>query len=107
MVWARCVGGVVAAMLVGSFAAWGEAVKDLPLPTSYVQDYAGVIDPGAKAQMEALGAEVEREAHATIEVVTIHSLGGEDIESFATALEDKWKVGPKGTGPWRDHAVCD
>ena len=96
-VWARCVVGGVAAVVLGALPAWGEAVKDLPLPTSYVQDYAGVIDAGAKAQMEALGAEVEREAHATIEVVTIHSLGGQDIESFATALEDKWKVGPKGT----------
>ncbi len=74
-----------------------EAVKDLAQPTSYVDDLAGVIDPDAKAQMEALGAEVERETHATIEIVTIHSLDGAAIEEFATELENKWKVGPKGT----------
>ena len=77
--------------------ARAEAVKDLAQPTSYVDDLAGVIDPGAKAQLEALGAEVERETHATIEIVTIHSLDGVPIEDFATQLEDKWKVGPKGT----------
>jgi uncharacterized protein len=78
---------------------WGsaESVKDMAQPTSYVVDLAGVIDPDARAQMEQLAAEVEREAHATIEVVTIHSLDGASIEDFATELEEKWKVGPKGT----------
>ena len=74
-----------------------ENVKDLPQPTSYVSDLAGVIDADSRAQMEALGAEVERETHSTIEIVTVHSLGGEAIEDFATQLEDKWRVGPKGT----------
>ena len=74
-----------------------ESVKDLPKPTSYVADFAGVIDAGSRARMEALGAEVERETHSTIEIVTIHSLDGDSIEDFATQLEDKWKVGPKAT----------
>src|SRR5579875_1235974 len=89
---------LAAGVAVATATAGAEAVKDLPArPTSYVQDFAGVIDPDAKAQMEALGAEVEREAHATIEVVTIHSLDGDTIEDFSTQLENKWKVGPKGT----------
>src|SRR5579875_94075 len=89
---------LAAGVAVATATAGAEAVKDLPArPTSYVQDFAGVIDPDAKAQMEALGAEVEREAHATIEIVTIHSLDGDTIEDFATQLENKWKVGPKGT----------
>ena len=40
---------------------------------------------------------MDRQAHAQIAVVTIKSLDGEPIENFATALEDKWKVGKKGT----------
>ena len=86
-------------MLILAFAgnARAEDVKDLPQPTSYVSDLAGVIDADSRAQMEALGAEVERETHSTIEIVTIHSLDGQSIEEFATALEDKWRVGPKGT----------
>lgn len=93
----RCLLGLCA--LVAFFGAWmrAESVKDLPQPTSYVSDFAGIIDPASRTQMEALAAEVERQAHATIAIVTIHSLDGQSIEEFATALEDKWKVGPKNT----------
>lgn len=82
--------------LLGSRAV-AETVSQLPQPTSYVEDYAGVLDPGSKQTMEDLSHEVYEKAHATIEVVTIHSLEGETIFQFATELEDKWKVGPKGT----------
>jgi uncharacterized protein len=74
-----------------------ESVSQLPTPTSYVEDFAGVIDAASKQQMEELSRAVYQQAHATIEVVTIHSLGGASIEEFATDLEDKWKVGPKGS----------
>ncbi len=94
---ARCLLALFALLAFAAKPSAAEAVKDLAQPTSYVDDLAGVIDPDAKAQMEALGAEVEREAHATIEIVTIHSLDGDTVEDFATQLEDKWKVGPKGT----------
>ncbi len=93
----RFLRGIAALLLLGPVLAGAEAVKDLAKPTSYVDDLAGVIDGASKAQMEALGAEVERETHATIVILTIHSLDGEDIETFATQLEDKWKVGPAGT----------
>jgi uncharacterized protein len=78
--------------------ARAESVSQLPdKPTSYVQDFAGVIDDASKQQMEALSYELYEKAHATIEVVTIHSLDNETIFQFATELEDKWKVGPKAT----------
>ena len=77
--------------------ARAESVSQLPTPTGYVQDFAGVIDPGVKQQMEQLSREVYKQTHATIVVVTIHSLDGVSIEQFATDLEDKWKVGPKGS----------
>ena len=35
--------------------------------------------------------------HATIEVVTVKSLDGQTIEDWTGALEEKWKVGAKGT----------
>ena len=54
------------------------------MPTSYVEDFAGVIDAGSKQQMEELSRDVYQQAHATIEVVTIHSLDGESIEQFTT-----------------------
>jgi uncharacterized protein len=80
-----------------SSAAAAETVKDLPQPTSYVSDFAGVIDAQSRASIENIAAQVESKAHATIEVVTIHSLDGQSIDEFASDLEEKWKVGPKAT----------
>jgi uncharacterized protein len=75
----------------------GERVQDLPAPTNYVNDFAGVLSPGTLASLNALCAQVDRQAHAQLAVVTVKNLDGEPIENFATALEDKWKVGKKGT----------
>ena len=74
-----------------------ETVSQLPQPTTYVSDFAGVIDSGSKQEMEQLSREVYQQAHATIIVVTIHSLDGEDIDEFSNDLYEKWKIGPKST----------
>jgi uncharacterized protein len=75
-----------------------EKVSSLPSPTGYVNDFAGVLAPSVKESMEGLCARVDREAHAQIAVVTIKTIDDDmSVEEFATALEDKWKVGTKGT----------
>lgn len=74
-----------------------EQVQDLPAPTNYVSDFANVLSPQTAASLNGLCLQVDRQAHAQIAVVTVKSLDGEPIENFATALEDKWKVGKKGT----------
>jgi uncharacterized protein len=80
-----------------SSLVWAERVQDLPKPTNYVSDFAGVLSPETQTSLNALCRQVDLQAHAQIAVVTIKSLEGEPIENFATALEDKWKVGKKGT----------
>ena len=45
-------------MAIGCACVRAESVSQLPMPTSYVQDFAGVIDAGSKQQMEQLGGEV-------------------------------------------------
>ena len=82
---------------IGCLCLRAESVSQLPMPTSYVQDFAGVIDADSKQQMEQLSSQVWLQAKAKIIVVTIHSLDGVSIEEFATDLEDKWKVGAKDT----------
>jgi uncharacterized protein len=72
-------------------------VQDLPQPTNYVSDFAGVLSPATQTYLNNLCLQLDRQAHAQIAVVTVKSLDGEPIENFATALEDKWKVGKKGT----------
>ena len=83
--------------LVSAGAARAEDPEKLPQPTSYVSDFGGVIDASSKQSIEQLCREVYEQAHATIEVVTVKSLDGDTIEDFTTKLEDKWKVGPKGS----------
>jgi uncharacterized protein len=80
-----------------------ETVATLPAPTGYVNDFAGVLSPETRQSLEDLCTQVDRQAHAQIAVVTIKSVDPDKsgatptIEEFATALEDKWKVGAKGT----------
>jgi len=88
---------VLVLLLACSSLLRAERVQDLPKPTNYVNDFAGVLSPETLASLNSLCAQVDRQAHAQIAVVTIKSLDGEPIENFATALEDKWKVGKKGT----------
>jgi uncharacterized protein len=75
-----------------------EKVSDLPAPTGYVNDFAGVLSPSTIQSVDDLCLQVDRQAHAQIAVVTIKQLDdGQSIEEFTTQLEDKWKVGAKGT----------
>jgi uncharacterized protein len=91
---------LVVVLLVLAPAAFlsAESVNSLPAPTGYVSDFAGVLSPTNKQNIEDLCAQLDRRAHAQIAVVTVKTMDGDQsIEEFATALEDKWKVGAKGT----------
>jgi uncharacterized protein len=81
------------------FAGTGvaETVATLPKPTSYVSDFANVMDASSKEQMEDLCKEVDEKAHAQIAVVTVHDLGGADVTQFTHDLFTKWGIGTKGT----------
>src|SRR5271154_4422092 len=89
---------VVLLIFAPSVVLTAESVSTLPAPTGYVTDFAGVLSPSTQLSLENLCTQVDRQAHAQIAVVTIKSLDNDQsIEEFATALEDRWKVGPKGT----------
>ena len=51
--------------------------------------------PNDDAQMEDVCTQVNDKAHAQIAVVTIHTLDGADIESYAVDLFHRWGVGGK------------
>ena len=88
----------LAVLLVVSLAvtAWAEPVKDLK-PTGYVNDFAGVLDQSTKAQIEDLCHQVDDKAHAQITLVTVNTLDGSDIESYAVDLFHQWGIGAKST----------
>jgi len=83
---------------LASTAALAERVEDLPQPTDYVSDYAHVLSPEAIARLDRICAQLDHSAaNAQVAVVTIHTLDGADAADYANQLEDKWKMGRKGT----------
>jgi uncharacterized protein len=89
---------LAALVAVSATAVLAERVEDLPKPTGYVSDYANVLSPEAIARLESLCGQLDHsQANAQIAVVTIHTLDGADAAEYANALEDKWKIGRKGS----------
>jgi uncharacterized protein len=84
-------------LLLGLCACAGRAVDWKALqPQGYVSDFAGVMDPASKAQLEAYGGIVEQLTGAQMALVTIASLEGEPIEDVANTIFRAWGVGQKG-----------
>jgi uncharacterized protein len=92
----------LAAALVISLALFlrAEPVSQLN-PTGYVNDFAHVLDQSTIAQLDNICQQIDQKAHAQIAVVTVKSLDGSDVESYAVALFKKWGIGSKAT----DHGV--
>jgi|SRR5579883_227996 uncharacterized protein len=65
-------------------------------PEGYVSDFAKVIDPASRAQLNAYCAAVERATKAQIALVTVPSLEGEPIADVAYDMARAWGVGRKG-----------
>jgi uncharacterized protein len=86
------------ALAVSSLSGFAERVEDLPKPTNYVSDFAHVLSPQSVAQLDWLCGRLDHTAtNAQVAIVTVHNLDGDDKADFANRLEEKWKVGKKGT----------
>ncbi len=66
---------------------------NLPAPVGHVNDFAGVLPKAAAAELDAAIVAFEKTAPVRLVVVTIDSLGGQSVESYAVALGTTWKVG--------------
>jgi uncharacterized protein len=84
----------IPAVVCLSFALRAEPIKQLK-PTGYVNDFAGVIDAESAQAIRGLCEQIDQKTKAQIAVVTIHSLDGADIESYAVDLYKAWGIGPK------------
>ena len=66
-------------------------------PSGYVNDFAGVLDASSSEAIRKICEQVDQKAKAQIAVVTIHTLDGADIESYAANLYKQWGIGPKSS----------
>jgi uncharacterized protein len=86
-----------AVYLVLFFAFTAAAVDWKALkPQGYVSDFAGVIGPASRTDIERYAGAVERATGAQMALVTIPSLNGEPIEDVANTIFRAWGVGKKG-----------
>jgi uncharacterized protein len=79
----------------------------IPPPRGYVNDFAGVLDPGSAARMEAEIREVRDKTRGEIAVVTWPDLGGRAAGDVALQIGRQWKVGRNGAAgdPAKDLSV--
>jgi uncharacterized protein len=85
---------LVALLFAGTVRA---DVMNLPVPSDYVTDYAGIISAPEKAQLNGLLQELERKTGAQVLVLTVKSLEGNPVENVSLHLaHDLWKLGQKG-----------
>jgi uncharacterized protein len=70
-------------------------------PTDYVNDFAHVLDQPTVAQLDNICQQLDQKAKAQVAVVTVNSLDGSDIDSYAVDLYKQWGIGSKAT----DHGV--
>ena len=68
---------------------------NVPALKGRVNDYAKIIRDSDEREIEEYLAGVEEACGAQIAVLTMPSLDGEDISSFAIKVADKWKLGDK------------
>jgi uncharacterized protein len=81
-----------------AFGAGAQSVDSLPKPTDYVSDNAHVLSADAVAKLDSLCAQLDHSAaNSQIAIVTVQTMNGDDAADYANQLEDKWKIGKKGT----------
>lgn len=72
------------------------AFAAFPKPAGFVNDFAGVIDAGAKPRLESLLSSFAKTSGIEIAVVTLPSLDGRAVDDVAVDLYKTWGIGKKG-----------
>src|SRR5229473_2390139 len=81
-------------LLLGARLTASENLKNIH-PTGYVTDLASVIATDAKARLESLCSELELKTGAQMAIVTVSSLDGESVETYAVDLYKQLGIGKK------------
>ena len=86
---------MIAAIFACDSPAADTAGELLPKPAQreYVVDTAGIVSAEDRAQIEKIGEDLREKTKAEIVVVTVPTLDGADIESYANKLFRSWGIG--------------
>jgi uncharacterized protein len=67
--------------------------QTLPKPASKVSDFAGVLTPDARADLESLLTTLEKDTTAEVVVATTASLDGMTVEEYGNRVFNEWQIG--------------
>jgi uncharacterized protein len=87
---------LLASVLFATALLRAEPISQL-YPSNYVNDFAHVLSEQTVAELNDTLQVLDQKAHAQVAVVTINTLDGSDIESYANDLFQKWGIGSKST----------
>lgn len=78
-----------------SAAGLGAAQQPVPALSQHVNDYAGMISPAVRTEIEQRLALLEREETTQIAILTVSSLQGEPVGDFSIRVAEAWRLGQK------------
>ena len=85
-------------LLFFAIPAVAQNIDALPKPTDYVSDDAHVLSADAVARLDSICGQLDHsQANSQIAIVTVQTMNGDDAADYANQLEDKWKIGKKGS----------
>jgi uncharacterized protein len=71
--------------------------QKFPKPIGYVNDFAGVIDPGSKAQIEKISTVLKEKTGVEVAVVSVETIDPyASIEEYSIDMATEWGIGRKG-----------
>lgn len=79
-------------LLISSSAA----ALNIPKPTGYVNDKAGIISQTVELKLEQFLRDFEKSDSTQITILTIPTLDGEALEEYSQRVFENWKIGQKG-----------
>ena len=65
----------------------------LPAPSSYVSDFAGVIDSQTKSRLESLLGKLKEKSKLELYVATVENTGEQQMSAFSRQLARDWDIG--------------
>jgi len=95
----RAILSIIALLVAG--ISHPAAAQDYPSPTGFVNDFASVLAPPDGSSLNEELATLDREHGVQVAVVTVRSLDGVPVESYARGMATEWGVGHEG----RDNGV--
>jgi uncharacterized protein len=92
--------GLACALVLGALLPLAARAQTAPQlqPRGYVNDFAGVLSPAVREQLENLATELNQKTKSQLAVVIVPSLNGQPIDDYSIALAERWGIGSKKAG---------